>query len=120
MMKRWAYELVLMAGVLALVGGCALNPPLDACFTVLPDPQGDPLTVLLNAACSTYYEKPLHPTEMYIFEWQFGDGPSTRVYGNALTTYTFFEPGTYNIELLLIGWDGEMARTSRLITVGAP
>jgi PKD repeat protein len=119
-MKRYAVVLVLLAGTLVVACGCALNPPLDARFSALPDPDGDPLTVLFNASRSTYYERPLMPTESYVFEWHFGDGLRRRTYGNALTTYTYHEAGTYTVELLLIGWDAEMARTSRRITVPMP
>ena len=119
-MKRQVIAVILLAGVLMVVGGCVLNPPLDARFSALPDPEGDPLTVLFDASGSTYYEAPLLPTESYVFEWHFGDGLRRRAYGSALTTYTYQEAGTYKVELLLIGWDGEMARTSERITVPVP
>lgn len=119
-MKRHVLVLVLLAGGLVAACGCALNPRLDARFSALPDPGGDPLAVLFNASRSTYYERALNPTESYVFEWGFGDGLRRRTYGNALTSYTYPEAGTYTVELLLIGWDGEMARTSRRITVPMP
>jgi hypothetical protein len=116
-MKRLAVWVALPMALLLFAGGCALNPRLEACFSILPDPAGDPMTFLFNAACSTYYDEPLLPTEAYIFEWHFGD-TNTRVAGNVLTNHTYWKPGTYAVELLIIGWDGEMARTTRNVTVG--
>ncbi len=114
-MKRVALALIVSAGLLSLVAGCVLNRPLDACFIAIPDPSGDPLTILFDASCSTYYGEPLGVG--YIYEWQFGDGPRVREHGNSITTYTFQEPGEYRVELLIIGWDGEMARTFHRVEV---
>ena len=115
-MKRVILFVVVGAGLLLLVAGCVLNRPLDACFIAIPDPGEDPLTILFDASCSTYYGEPLGVG--YIYEWQFGDGPRAREHGNAITTYTFQEPGQYRVELLIIGWGGEMARTSHRVEVG--
>jgi len=117
-MKRIALTLVIGAAILAFAAGCRLNAPLDACFTVLPDPDGQPLTRQFNAACSTYCGEPLGVG--YIYEWHFGDGPRIREHSNALTTYAFPEPGEFRVELLIIGWDGEFARTSRWVLVEEP
>ena len=119
-MKRIGLVLVLFVGLLVALPGCILNPPLDACFHVVDDPEGDPMTRLFSAACSTYFEEPLYPTEIYTFRWYFGDGPARTVHGNVLTTYTFLEEGTYTVELLLISADGEMARTTRKVTIEKP
>ncbi|MBU0595945.1 PKD domain-containing protein [Candidatus Bipolaricaulota bacterium] len=115
-MKRMTLVVVLLGGVLGFATSCVFNPPLDACFSSLPDPNGGPLTVLFNAACSTYYGEPLGVG--YIYEWHFGDGEvMQREHSSVLTTYTYREPGTYTVELLIIGWDGEMARATKMIDV---
>ncbi|MDD5264640.1 MAG: PKD domain-containing protein [Candidatus Bipolaricaulis sp.] len=117
-MRRIACVAVLAAGLIGAVSGCTLNARLDACFRSLQAPDGGPLTMLFDASCSTYYEAPLGVG--YIFEWHFGDGQMQRVYDSVLVTYTYPEPGTYTVELLVIGWDGEMARARHGVEVGAP
>ena len=120
-MKRTGLWLVLCIGLVTILAGCVPNPPLDACFTILADPVGDPTTRLFNAACTTDYEEPLYPTEIYTFRWSFGDGHMRIVHGNVLTTYKYLESGTYTVELLVIDpEDGRTARATRKVTIGSP
>ncbi len=114
-MRRIVLAAVIMAGILAFSTSCALNPPLGACFSSIPDPSGEPLTMQFSAACSTHYGEPLGVG--YIYEWHFGDRQMKREYSSALTTYTYHEAGTYTVELLLIGWNGEMARARKKVEV---
>ena len=118
-MRRTGFLLILLGILVLSVTGCVLRPPLRACFSVIADPNGDPMTRLFNAACSTHYDEVLYPTEIYSFKWSFGDGHERMVYGNVLTTYEYLEEGTYTAELLLIGFDGETSRISRKVTIVA-
>lgn len=108
---------VLIVILLATLSGCILNRPLDACLQIIEDPAGDPMTRLFSGACSTHFGDPLYPTMIYTFKWYFGDGHKRTVHGNLLTTYTYLEPGTYTVELLVIGPDGETSRARREVTI---
>ena len=117
-MKRIGLVLILLAVLLGSLSGCVLNRPLDACFVVVDDPAGDPMTRLFSGACSTHFGEPFYPTMIYTLKWYFGDGHTRTVPGNVLTTYTYLETGTYTVELLLLGPDGETARARRQVTIG--
>lgn len=117
-MRRIGLALVLLTALLGSLSGCVFNPPLDACLSVIDDPEGDPMTRVFSGACSTHFEEPLYPIMIYTLKWYFGDGHTRTVHGNLLTTYTYLETGTYTVELLLIGPNGETARASRQVTVG--
>ena len=118
-MKRVGIGFILSAVLLRSLVGCVLNKPLDACFVIVDDPAGDPMTRVFSAACSTHFEEPFYPTEIYTFKWYFGDGHTRMVSGNVVTTYTYREPGTYTIELLIMGPDGETARTKHQVIIAS-
>jgi PKD domain len=117
-MKRIGLVLILIAVLLGSLSGCIFNRPLDACFVVVDDPDGDPMTRLFSAACSTHFEESLYPVMIYTLTWYFGDGHKRTVPGNLLTTYTYLETGIYTVELLLVGPDGETARATRQLIIG--
>jgi len=116
-MKRFPVVLILLVALLGHLSGCVLNAPLDARLAILEDPDGDPMTRLFSGAGSTYFGEPLYPTMSYTFKWYFGDGHTRSVPGNALTSYTYLEAGTYTVELLLSGPDGETARATQQVTI---
>lgn len=117
-MKRIGFALMLLVVLLGSLSGCIFNPPLDACFVIVDDPDGDPMTRLFSGACSTHFKELLYPVMIYTLTWDFGDGHTRTVHGNLLTTYTYPDTGTYTVELLLIGPDGETARARRQVTIG--
>lgn len=75
----------------------ALSPP-NACMTVTPTFGSSPLTVTLNASCSSDPDGTITQ-----YRWDMGDG-GVRFGQN--TSYTFFLEGNYNVTLTVTDNDG--------------
>ena len=73
------------------------SPP-NACMTVSPTFGTSPLTVSLNASCSSDPDGTITQ-----YRWEMGDG-SIRT--GQSTSYTYFEPGDYTIRLTVTDNDG--------------
>jgi len=87
----------------------APNRPPVAVAQVSPDPAtvGEPVT--FDASGSTDVED-----KIIAYSWEFGDGTSA---ATPSTTYTYVEPGTYTVALLVIDAAGAGCRTTHVLEV---
>jgi len=88
---RIALLLSLFAGMLLSIAGCTEPPSTVACITAAPSIGYAPLTVMLDASCSSI---PPERYGIYYVMWRFDDG--TGAVGPAVE-HTFLEPGTYEV-----------------------
>jgi len=80
--------------------------PLKSCFDMTPDVGEAPLTVSLNPGCST--------GTISKYRWSFGDGETS---SERKPTYTFENPGTYEVTLEVSDAQNIVDTVSEFVTV---
>ena len=96
----------------ALVTPTYINPdrPPTACFSATPTSGYSPLTVTLNAGCSSDPDG-----DALTYTWDFGDGFMTT--GGPSMTHTFYSPGYRQVLLTVTDPAGAASQTYRNISV---
>lgn len=79
---------------------------LNACFTPSREDGPAPLVVQFNPACSTGNAQE--------FTWDFGDGKKVR---ERKPTFTFEQPGSYDVELEVSDTNNNVSKFTKTITV---
>lgn len=90
-MMRLAVAGGLLASLLLALAGCTEPPSTVACITAEPTIGYAPLTVTLDASCSSI---PPARYGIYYVTWRFDDG--TTDVGQTVE-HRFLEPGTYEV-----------------------
>ncbi|MBU1446349.1 PKD domain-containing protein [Patescibacteria group bacterium] len=80
--------------------------PLKSCFEMTPEVGEAPLTVLFNPGCST--------GTIAKYRWNFGDGETS---SERKPTYTFENPGTYEVTLEVSDSQNLVDTISEFVTV---
>ena len=89
-MKKTLHFLTLTICLMNLISSCA--KPTEACFDSSPTESITTTTsITFDASCTKYGG--------YSYNWNFGDGTDTTVYGDQLITHTFNTSGTYIVTL---------------------
>jgi len=108
---RIAKPLVIMGSILALafLCGCVGTPLYSptACIEADPTIGYAPLTVSFDASCSSAEGVSPPPSGMFSYGWDFDDD-SAAAHGMTVE-HTFVEPGTYEVQVVLIYTEGQKA-----------
>jgi len=111
---------VLIVAAILMISGCWGQPTAEprACIQAEPTIGYAPLTVTFDASCSYV---PEGAEDVYHFQWEFDDGLEG---AGRTAVHTFAKPGTYTVEVVMIGSDGmdldNLNIGTRVITVLPP
>ena len=102
-----------------VVGGVALDP-LEVSLSASPTAGSVPLVVTFNA--STISRRATQQSNVLTYTFDFGDGETTALTGSDDLTidHTYQAPGVYDAQVIVRDEDGNLARSSTIITANPP
>jgi len=102
-----------------VVGGVALDP-LKVTLAASPTAGSVPLVVTFNA--NTISRRSTRQSNVLTYTFDFGDGETTALTGsdNLTIDHTYQAPGVYDAQVIVRDEDGNLARSSTVITANPP
>ena len=102
-----------------VVGGVALDP-LEVTLAASPTAGSVPLVVTFNA--NTISRRSTRQSNVLTYTFDFGDGETTALTGsdNLTIDHTYQAPGVYDAQVIVRDEDGNLARSSTVITANPP